>query len=275
MDESFIITKVRNPKELCFQTHDYVVNKIFFQSIIYSPNYDLILYFCDDSLLTFGDFHYNIKITIFDSSNTKSTFNSTCHFSKNAFFSRFSGLFDLMEDGQIIIHIDLKLKSLILSKSKTPFSSYQYQPIQKFNLIKMENIVSDQVYTNHTIIMNLDDLNFNSPDFNLSHFTFFISFPGIFELFGPIDLHELHKYIINSRNHVLNVFQIPKKLDSSCLGFFVEKYNDTYKEFFGVYSLDRIYSIFQSEYKDFTVNGQAYNPKGQYSAGTIVCAYHK
>lgn len=251
-----------------FEVCSCEVSDLYLEGVIFSPNYDLLIYFIDSDLFKqYESFFFTVKIEIYLPNSKKiQSYNLSVCFSSKKYFSRFSGLFDDIKYGSYTVKILFTFNNANVLKGKQ-YSRKTFS--KKINIVTLESIKADKIYCDNyvTPITNDQSVKDIFADYNLNKQYLYISFPGTKEIIGPFTIKEIKRSLI-SQYHT-SVFLIP--IRQSNLAFFVE--NNKYgSEFFGAFPLSDIQKLFGNDYKNFTVNDQPFNQDRKYPSGTIIKA---
>lgn len=251
------------------------VNNLLLEGIIYSPNYDLLIYFINTDLLKEKEeLFFNIKIEILVEGQKKTErYNTTSRFSKEKYFSRFSGLFDDFYQKNFIVNVSFDLKNPKILRNENNIS-HSYP--SKFNFIELDTIKGKRVYDRKDTV---DKKDISAKLKQFKNYNFYISFNGTEEIIGPFnDENILKKSLI--MQHYTHIIPIPLdiRLETKAdkLFFFVEIINSNEFEFFGIFPSSVIKKNFASSYS-LSINGLKLDPKTEYSnidnypSGTIIC----
>lgn len=251
------------------------VNNLLLEGVIYSPNYDLLIYLIDTDLLKEKEelfFNIKIEISVEDQKKTE-RYNLASRFSKEKYFSRFSGLFDDFYQKNFIVNVSLDLKNpKILRNENNNTHSYS----SKFNFIELDTIKGKKVYDRKDIV---DKKNISAKLKQFNNYNFYISFNGTEEIIGPFKDENILKesLIMQHYTHIIPIpIDIRLETKTDKLFFFVEIINSNEFEFFGVFPSSVIKRDIASSY-NLSINGLKLNPKTDYSnidnypSGTIIC----
>lgn len=268
---NFIFTK---SNDVSFVISSCSVNDFLLEGVIYSPNYDLLLYFIDSAFLE-NELIFSIKIEVSIQNPRKKryVYNLNCTFSSKKYFNRFSGIFDEIEQEKLSVKVSFIIKNASnLEINKPPQNYYSKQ----FNIVPLDSIKGERIYYDHEKckVTNKKEIDDFFKKYDPREYKYFISFHGTEEIIGPIRHEKLNESLISQYPTFL--FPISEKIHikSKNLIFFVEM-NDKNSEFFGIFPLSDIQNVLSKEYSNFTVNCQRFNPDINYPSGTVVCGYRK